>query len=73
MKDFRDAVELVLSAGAGFQVDNGHTFADCIVAHVHDAQPYQRACDAAAILAESQKGTVQRQADMVINEIPERR
>ncbi len=66
MKDFRDAVELVLSAGAGFQVDSGDALADCISAHVHNSQPYQQACDAATALAASQQGAVQRQADMVL-------
>lgn len=66
MKDFRDAVELVLSAGAGFQVDSADALADCLSAHIRDPNQYQQACCSAAKLAISQQGAVQRQADMVM-------
>jgi len=66
MKDFRDAVELVLSAGAGFQVKDADELADAISAHMRDLRQYQQACYSAAELAVSQQGAVRRQADMVM-------
>jgi 3-deoxy-D-manno-octulosonic-acid transferase len=66
MKDFQDAVELVLAAGAGFQVDSADGLADCLAAHLRAPEEYQRACGSAAELAVSQQGAVRRQADMVI-------
>jgi len=66
MNDFRDAVELVLSAGAGFQVKSADALVETISAHMRDRRPYQRACTAAAELAVSQQGAVRCQADMVI-------
>ncbi len=66
MKDFRDAVELVLSAGAGFQVDSADGLADCLSVHMCDPKQYKQACCSAAKLALSQQGAVRRQADMVM-------
>jgi 3-deoxy-D-manno-octulosonic-acid transferase len=66
MKDYLDAVELVLSAGAGFQVDNADELAECLVSHLRNPAGYQQACRAAIELAKSQQGAVQRQADMVM-------
>ena len=66
MKDFRDAVELVLSAGAGFQADSADGLAECLSGHMRDSNQYQQACRSAAELAVSQQGAVQRQADMVM-------
>ena len=66
MKDFRDAVELVLSAGAGFQVDSADELAECLSGHMRDPNQFQQACRSAAELAVFQQGAVQRQADMVM-------
>ena len=66
MKDFQDAVELVLSSGAGFQVKDADELAEAISAHMEDPQLYQKACLSAEELARSQQGSVQRQADMVM-------
>ncbi len=66
MKDFRDAAELVLSAGAGFQVENADDLTQCLLSLMRDPDQYQRACRLAADLALLQQGAVQRQADMVI-------
>ncbi|MBW1751018.1 MAG: hypothetical protein JRJ37_10040, partial [Deltaproteobacteria bacterium] len=65
-KDFQDAVELVLSAGAGFQVKDADERANTISAHMEDSRLYQKACRSAEELARSQQGSVQRQADMVM-------
>jgi len=66
MKDYLDAVELVLSAGAGFQVENADELAECLISHIRHPAKYLQACRAAVTLAESQHGAVQRQADMVM-------
>ena len=66
MKDFQDAVELVLSSGAGFQVKDADGLADAITAHMEDPRLYQKACRSAKELARSQQGSVRRQADMVM-------
>ncbi len=66
MKDFQDAVELVMPAGAGFQLNNANELADVITAHMEDPRLYQEACCSAQALARSQQGAVQRQADMVM-------
>ena len=66
MKDFQDAVELVLSAGAGFQVKDADELADCLLAHMRDPRQYQQACRSAEELARSQQGAVRRQTDMVM-------
>lgn len=67
MKDFQDAVELVVSTGAGFQVEGADDLAGKLTAHIRDPQKLQQACRAAAELAEFQQGAVQRQADMVMD------
>ena len=66
MKDFRDAVELVLSAGAGFQVNDADELADCLLAHMRYPRQYQQACCSAAELSVYQQGAVRRQAEMVM-------
>ncbi len=69
MRDFQDAVELVLSAGAGFQVKDADELATCLVEQKLDAPLYQQACSAAAQLARTQQGAVLRQAEMVLREM----
>ncbi len=69
MKDFRDAVELVVSAGAGVQVKNADELADQLTACLQDSEKYQQVCQAAAGLAKSQQGAVQRQADLVMEQL----
>ncbi len=65
MKDFQDAVDLVLSAGAGFQVKNGDSLADMITGFHHNPDTYQQTIHGAAVLAESLTGVGQRQAEIV--------
>jgi 3-deoxy-D-manno-octulosonic-acid transferase len=69
MQDFQDAVDLVLSAGAGFQVNNSDELADCLIEHQPDSPAYQQACSAAVRLVQAQQGAVSRQADMVFQQI----
>ncbi|NOQ47446.1 MAG: hypothetical protein GQ559_12420 [Desulfobulbaceae bacterium] len=65
MKDFRDAVELLEPAGAGFQVMDAGELTEIILAHMHDAAEYNKACRAALSVAASQHGSAKRQVDMV--------
>ena len=69
MKDFQDGVELVLTAGAGFQVQDAGELADLLVRHINDDSSYRRTCSAAARLADLQQGAVQCQADMVLQQL----
>jgi len=69
MKDFQDGVELVLSAGAGFQVQDAADLADLLSDHINNSPSYRRACSAAAELADLQQGAVQCQADMVMQQL----
>ena len=66
MKDFSDAVELVLSAGAGFQVQDGDELADRLIQHLNCPELYLQACKYAEQLAVQQQGVAACQADMVM-------
>lgn len=65
MKDFQDAVDLVLSARAGFQVKDNHDLADTIMELHRNPDTYQQTCQAAAVLAQSLTGAGERQAEFV--------
>jgi len=69
MKDFQDGVDLVLSAGAGFQVEDAAELADLLSAQSKDDFPYHQACRAAAELADRQQGAVHCQVDMVMHRL----
>jgi 3-deoxy-D-manno-octulosonic-acid transferase len=66
MKDFSDAAVLVLSGGAGFQVQNAEELADCLELHIKNPELYNRAGRNAEQLAIKQQGAVDRQVDMVM-------
>ena len=65
MKDFRDAAELLVEAGGGFQVADAGVLADRILALMHDPESYRLACERAAAAAARQRGALLRQADLV--------
>ena len=65
MKDFRDAAELLVEAGGGFQVADASVLADRILALMHDPESYRLACERAAAAAARQRGALLRQADLV--------
>lgn len=65
MKDFRDAAELLVDAGGGFQVADAGALADRILALMHDPEAYRLACERAAAAAARQRGALLRQADLV--------
>jgi 3-deoxy-D-manno-octulosonic-acid transferase len=69
MHDYQDAADLVLTAGAGFQVHDADELADRLVHLLRDEPLQQQVCQAAERLASSQQGAAQRQADLVLREL----
>jgi 3-deoxy-D-manno-octulosonic-acid transferase len=69
MQDYQDAAELVLAAGAGFQASSADELADRLSALLRDERLHQQVCQAAERLAQSQRGSAQRQADLVLREL----
>ncbi|MCW5206865.1 hypothetical protein VU08_08075, partial [Desulfobulbus sp. F5] len=69
MQDYQDAAELVLAAGAGFQVRDADELADRLSALLRDKQRYQQVCLAAERLAQSQQGSALRQAELVMRQL----
>lgn len=65
MKDFRDAADMLIEAGGGFQVSDVDALATLVLALRNDPGRSARACACAAAAAASQRGAVRRQADMV--------
>ncbi len=65
MEDFRDAVRLVLPAGAGFQVADAGELADVLNRHLGNRELYEQACRAAEELSALQCKAVAQQAKMV--------
>lgn len=72
MQDFQDAVDLVLPAGAGVQVDSSDELADCLLEYSLGSTAYKQACQAAERLAQTQQGAAMRQAEMVLRVIESR-
>lgn len=69
MHDYQDAADLVLTAGAGFQVRDADELADRLAELLRDERLQQEVCQAAKRLARSQQGAAQRQADMVLRQL----
>jgi 3-deoxy-D-manno-octulosonic-acid transferase len=65
MDDFQDAVQLVLTAGAGYQVTDAEELADLALAHLQDDNESTRARQAAARLARTRHEAVQCQLELV--------
>ena len=72
MHDYQDAADLVLTAGAGFQVRDAKELADRLSVLLRDERHWQQVCLAAERLACSQQGAAQRQADLVLRELEAR-
>lgn len=66
MQDFQDAVDLVVSAGAGVQVGSPDELADRLLEYPLGSPAYAQACRAAERLAQTQQGAAKRQAEMVL-------
>ncbi|WP_456473310.1 3-deoxy-D-manno-octulosonic acid transferase [Desulfolithobacter sp.] len=69
MKDFRDAVELVVQGGCGFQVRDTRELTRTLRAHMADRKKYSAICAAARRVSSAQKGAARRQAAMVMDVI----
>lgn len=65
MKDFRDAAELLLEAGGGFQVNDAGHLADLLLKHLDTPGHYAATCTRAAGIAGLQRGAVQKQVALV--------
>lgn len=65
MDDFRDAVQLVVTAGAGFQVAGAEELAALLSSHLKDRELYEQACRAAVDLSLRQDNAVKLQAEIV--------
>jgi 3-deoxy-D-manno-octulosonic-acid transferase len=66
MKDFRDAQELLESAGAGFLVHSGRELAERIVAFAEQPDSYSEAARKAGEVCRAQQGAAARQAAMIV-------
>ncbi|MCW5203018.1 hypothetical protein VU12_08770 [Desulfobulbus sp. US4] len=66
MQDFQDAVDLVVSAGAGVQVGSPDELADRLLEYPLGSPAYEQTCQAAERLAQTQQGAAKRQAEMVL-------
>ena len=66
MEDFQDAADMVLAAGAGFQVRDGEELARLFARQQANPEQYHRAGRAAADLSRTLARTVDDQADMVL-------
>jgi 3-deoxy-D-manno-octulosonic-acid transferase len=67
MKDFRDAADLLVEAGGGFQADDADSLATLVFAHLDDPDCYREACASAAAAAVGQRGAVRRQVEIVLD------
>ncbi len=66
MKDFRDAADLLLSAGAGFEVADADGLAELMLAHLADPERRRAIGRLAAEVAGVQRGAARRQAEMAL-------
>jgi len=72
MQDFTDAVDMVISAGAGFQVNNGDELVSILIKHLHNKKKYERACRAAVELGHRQNRALREQVEAVYRVLQER-
>lgn len=70
MKDWRDAADLLINAGGGFQVQDKAALTDLIHRHAASAEEYKQACKAAHDTAACQRGALARQIDMLQDFLP---
>lgn len=66
MDDFKDAVDIVVPAGAGFQIRDSEHLLRVISLHINDREGYKNACQAAAELSRQGNGSASLQADLVL-------
>lgn len=70
MKDWRDAADLLVRAGGGFQVEDMAALSTLIRKHAGSAEGYEVACAAARDTAASQRGALARQIEMLHGYLP---
>ena len=70
MKDWRDAADLLVHAGGGFQVEDAAALIALISKHAASQEEYREACAAARDTAASQRGALARQMAMLQDFLP---
>ena len=70
MEDFKDAVDMVVPAGAGFQVRDSEHLLAIMSLHLHDRKGYDEACQAATLLSRQSNRAASIQADLVLRVLP---
>lgn len=65
MKDYRDAVSLLVASGGGFQVSGVEELTQRISSHLGDAEVYEVICMAAASVSRAQQGAARRQVALI--------
>ncbi len=73
MQDFLDAVDMVIPAGAGFQVKSSDELASILIRHLHEKKEYDRACRAAVALGRLQNQALRAQVEAVCRALNEKR
>ena len=71
IEDFSDAAEILERAGGSFKVADGDELAAILIDHLHDKQVYEHACVSAAHAVSLQRGAAGRQADMLLDLLPD--
>jgi len=72
MQDFLDAVDMVIPAGAGFQVKSSDELASILIRHLHEKKEYDRACRAAVALGRHQNQALRVQVEAVCRLLSEK-
>lgn len=72
MQDFLDAVDMVIPAGAGFQVKSSEELASILINHLQDKKSYDRACRAAVELGRRQNQALRAQVEAVCRVLAEK-
>ena len=65
--DFKDAAEILESAGGSFRVADGDELAATLIDHLRDNKVYEHACAGAMHAVSLQRGAAGRQADMLLS------
>ncbi|MCL7487741.1 MAG: 3-deoxy-D-manno-octulosonic acid transferase [Desulfobulbaceae bacterium] len=71
IEDFLDAAEILENSGAAFRVADADALAATLVSHLRDKKIYAQACRNAAHAVSLQRGAAGRQAEMVLNLLPD--
>jgi 3-deoxy-D-manno-octulosonic-acid transferase len=69
--DFREAAEVLENAGGAFRVADGNELAALLLNHLQDKKVYEQACVNAAYAVSLQRGAAGRQADILLDLLPD--